>query len=232
LGVLTASAIICAALAAVLFFRPKPDGKQTPNPPLKIAAMDISQFRGQEATLLGDVVKTTDPVHATDSVQISATLSAPGYAYLIAFNPDGSEQLCYPEDPELAEVKYPQNKNAKSMTTAPTRGEHLRYPREQFFEPGIPGLQVFVLIASAEPLPPYSEWRAKFDTVPWKKVDGDVDQWRWEFDGQDFLRLPEKRGQRVERGSSPREFRDLCNFFSARSDIQAIRAIAFPVSKK
>jgi hypothetical protein len=171
-------------------------------------------------------------VFANDSVRVSATLSTPSYCYLIAFNPDGSEQLCYPEDPDLAEVKYPQNKNAKSMTTAPTKSEQLRYPREQYFEPGVPGLQAFVLIASSEPLPPYAEWRSRLDTIPWKKVEREVDQWRWEFDRQDFIRLPDDRGQRVDRGSAPREFRDLCNFLSGRSEVKAIRAIAFPVSKK
>jgi hypothetical protein len=118
------------------------------------------------------------------------------------------------------------------MTTAPAKSEKLRYPREQYFEPGIPGLQAFVLIASSEPLPPYSEWRSRFNAIPWIKAERDLDEYRWEFDGQDFARLPEKRGQRVDRGSAPREFRDLCNFFSGRTEVKAIRAIAFPVSKK
>jgi serine/threonine protein kinase len=232
LGVSLAAAVIGAALAALVFFRLTPDEKQIRNPPVKIAAMNIDQYRGQDATLLGDVLKTTDPVFANDSVRISATFNIPAYCYLVAFNPDGSEQLCYPEDPDLAEVKYPQNKNVKSMTAAPAKSEKLRYPREQYFEPGIPGLQAFVLIASAEPLPPYSEWRSKFDAVPWTKAERDLDEYRWEFDGQDFARFPEKRGQRVDRGSAPREFRDLGNFLSGRTEVKAIRAIAFPVSKK
>jgi serine/threonine protein kinase len=243
LGVLVAAGVVCAALAAFLFLWPRHDGRQIPNPPVKITGINVNHYRGQDATLIGDLAKamsfrgrasisSTATVHADDSVRVAATLSTPAHCFLIAFNPDGSEQLCYPEDPDLAEVKYPQNKNARSMSVAPPKSETVRYPREQYFEPGTPGVQAFVLIVSAEPLPAYAEWRSQLDSIPWQKVERDVGPWRWEFDGHDFTRIQGERGERVERGSAPREFRDLCNFFRDRPDVNVIWAIAFPVSKK
>ena len=52
------------------------------------------------------------------------------------------------------------------------------------------------------------------------------------FDGKDYTRFPSERGERVDRGAAPAEFRQLCEFFRARPDVTMIHAWAFPVTKK
>jgi hypothetical protein len=205
-------------------------GGKTPMAPVKIEEMTVRQYRDESATLIGNIAIGDRPIHVDDSVRISARLSAPGHFYLIAFNPDGSEQLCSPEDPDLTEVRYPEGKAAKSMTTAPSQNADIRVPRDKYFGLDIPGLQVFVLIASAEPLPPYAEWRSRFNAIPWAKTDSYKQSSRWEFDGQEFTEIGQPRVQ--ARGGPPKEFRDLCNFFQQLPNVQAVRAIAFPVTKK
>ena len=72
--------------------------------------------------------------------------SVPAYCFLIALNPDGTTQLCYPESP----------------TTAPpataTAIDYPPDPRSGFGLTDGVGTQVFVVVASAKPLPSYAEW--------------------------------------------------------------------------
>src|SRR5262249_60439519 len=104
-------------------------GPHPPGGPAKIESMTINQYRGESATLLGDISTTSQELLTTDSVRVSTKLKAPGYCYLLAFNPDGAEQLCYPEDPELPAVLYPGNKNAKSMELTPSKNVEFQFPK-------------------------------------------------------------------------------------------------------
>jgi hypothetical protein len=87
------------------------------------------------------------------------------------------------------------------------------------------------VIASAEPLPPYAQWRSGIGQIPWKPAAYDQ-PWRWCFDGQDLIRLPSERGRRVERGAAPRDFQQLCKFFQSHSPSGAVQALAFPVTQE
>ena len=74
---------------------------------------------------------------AVGTYDLEARLTAPGYCYLIALNPDGREQLCWPEDPAAPPpptqvIDYPQD---------PTMGFGLT--------DGV-GLQAFVLVVSRD----------------------------------------------------------------------------------
>ena len=91
-----------------IFVAAWPDNQDSPSPPgpLKLLDLDIQQFRGKQAEPHSDITATTEVVRA-DNRCVSAKLSRPAYCYLIAFNPDGTEQLCYPEDAEMAAVNYP-----------------------------------------------------------------------------------------------------------------------------
>src|SRR5262249_14246601 len=170
---------IAAAIGLALWFTEH--GKFPPGGPAKIEVMTVNQYRGESATLLGDISSTSQEILSTDSVRVSVKLKAPCYCYLLAFNPDGTEQLCYPEDPELPAVLYPRNKDAQSMTSSPPKAAEFRFPKDEYFEPGQQGLQVLVLIASSEPFPPYATWRSKAGSIPWKKTDSHDQPERWEF---------------------------------------------------
>src|SRR5262249_6697747 len=115
------------------------------------------------------------PIWEDDSVQIHATLSAPAYAYVIALHPNGQIQLYYPASdripPPLA-----------SRIDCPTQpDDHNRQVNKPLTD-GI-GLQAFVMVASADPLPPsgdgINEHRVR---PPWHPTSADAES-VWRFDG-------------------------------------------------
>jgi serine/threonine protein kinase len=94
-----------------------------------------------------------------DRVQMIARLSRPGYAYIIAFRPDGVAELCFPETDDVA----------PPLTDTP------RYPEagstNAFGLDNGTGLYLFAVVASERPLPSYQEWLAK-RTLGWKPATG------------------------------------------------------------
>jgi serine/threonine protein kinase len=196
---------------------PKPSEK-----PLEVTELHITHYRGKGATRLGDLQISPNVIHLNDDVRVAAELSVPAYYYLIAFNPDGQDQLCYPEDAE----------GRGAPTAVPEAQTVVRYPQEdsRVFVLDASGLQVFVLAASTKPLPPYAEWRSKVGAIPWKAVqEGGI--WRWQFDGREFKRLPLERGRIEPKEGPPRPLQDLCDFFKSLSEFEAIHIVAFPVVK-
>jgi CHAT domain-containing protein/tetratricopeptide (TPR) repeat protein/tRNA A-37 threonylcarbamoyl transferase component Bud32 len=190
--------------------------------PLEITELRVNHYRGKEGKLLGDIRHTAEAIKLNDSVRVYARLSAPAYAYLIAFNPDGSEQLCHPawEGDQLQEAR----------ATRPEPVTEVRFfPDDKgVFSLDSAGLQVFVLVTSTQPLPPYSEWRAGAGDIPWKPVSHGG-EWRWQFNGKEFTRLPLERGKHAERDAEPQALSSLCAFFSKRPEFEAFQVIAFPV---
>jgi hypothetical protein len=87
------------------------------------------------------------------------------------------------------------------------------------------GTQVFVVVVSSKPLPPFTEWSMSRANLPWKLQPMDT---VWEFDGRQFTR-------QIVRGD-PRRLSDLpqpvdaaCRALRAGPGVEAIRAVAFPV---
>src|SRR5205823_2155703 len=97
--------------------------------------------------------------HATrfgDGVSVEVLLSEPAYAYLLAFNPDGSEQRLWPAD----------------ETIPPQRTAALRFPAQAkdnllLNDDPAGGVQGFVLVASRQPLPSYRAWRQARGPAAW-----------------------------------------------------------------
>ncbi len=147
--------------------------------------------------------------------RVHVKLRAPAYCFLIAFNPDGEAQLCYPESPTIvppatAAFDYPEDSNQGFALTD-----------------GV-GTQLFVVVASSKPLPSYAEWSKSIGLLPWKPAAIDA---AWVFDGNRFDR-------HVERGN-PRPLSDLpqsvvatCRALQAAPGVEAIRAVAFPVKPR
>src|SRR5262249_22076513 len=90
-----------------------------------------------------------------DDLTIEAELSESAYSYLIAFQPDGKDELCDPDE-----------------DTPPERKIQPRYPpasqssRRCRLAEG-PGLHAFALVMSRAPLPPYGEWKRRHGPIPW-----------------------------------------------------------------
>lgn len=190
-----------------------PPAKPLPQP-LRIKAMSISHYRGPESQYLGDIGIGSVAACVDDDIRLHADLTRPAYCYLVALNPDGSEQLCYPEDraavPALIEkIDYP------------------RGPRAYFGLTDGVGFQAFVLVASQKPLPPYAQWRSQAGTLPWGRTN--PEDGTWCFDGARFDRLGETRGQVRERGGPPKAFAEVCQVLKTAPAIEQIRAVAFPI---
>ncbi len=222
---LIAASGLCLGLLAAALFGPRlwrsPESP-TPPPPLAIEEFRVNHFRGKQAKPLGDIRHTAEEVRVNDSVRVFARLGAPAYCYLIAFNPDGSEQLCYP----AWDGDRPQE--ARAVKPMPVTEFRFFPDDKSVFGLDAAGLQVFVLVASTRPLPPYAEWRSGAGQIPWKPISHGGDG-RWQFDGREFTRLPLERGKRAEREAEPQVLRNLCAFFRDRPELEAVQVIAFPV---
>ena len=126
-----------------------------PSPPVPVAikSMVVHHYRGRHAKDLGDL-RNSDKALVRDDVRVVAQLNRPAYCYLIAFNPDGTEQLCHPAfdgtDPLGARKVVP-----------PESNEVRFFPDDKgYFNLDSAGLQVFVLVVSAHPLPASAEANA------------------------------------------------------------------------
>jgi hypothetical protein len=139
-----------------------------------------------------------------DSFRVTANVSEPAHLYLIAYLPDGKSFLCYPDPP---------------AASAPAR--NLVYPREGLMRLNDPGLHVLVLLAARQPLPPYEHWRT--GSITWPKNDACA-AGAWKFDGQQFSVL--SRDLTV---APPVGFKEMCNVFAARREVDAVQAVAFSV---
>jgi hypothetical protein len=223
LAIAVASLFLVGGPLAWLAYQQSP---QNAPRPVTIADFRVDHYRDKGNTFIGNLDKSSAQIRELDDVRIAAELSAPGYAYLIVFNPRGAkdpEQLCYPED-ALGGFGSP--------TTAPEAKTKFQYPRATFtFQVEPVGLQAFVLAVSSKPLPPYQEWRAKVDKIPWPG-DKDVPYGRWCFDGNSFARIPRDRGRVESKEYVPKAFEELCRFFLSRPEFDSVQAIAFTVTNE
>jgi hypothetical protein len=205
-----------ATLAAIALFR-EPLRSEHPvnvaNSGELIVSMEVRHYRGRPADSLGTLGVNRFAARFGDDVRVLAKLGAPAYCYLLAFNPNGTEQLCDPAD------------NA----TAPSQSVVMDYPPGELDSFGLtdgPGLQAFVLLASRQPLPAYAEWRGRIQEIPWRPVEASG---VWRFDGARFEPLGSERGQVRQLADVPQPFVELCQFLQEWPGVDAIQALAFPV---
>jgi predicted Ser/Thr protein kinase len=187
--------------------------------PLRIEELRVDLHRSNSLVPAGPLGRAVFAGHyPEDDVRVQARLNQPAFCYLIALNPDGKEQLCFPADPSVrpspaAEIDFPPD---------PDSGFHL--------SDGV-GLQAFALVASRRPLPAYNEWRAGPDKLAWAHNDA-PDESVWRFNGEHFTAdsPPDDRGEiRPLSAGRPATFEVACRALKDRPGIEAIQALAFPV---
>jgi len=220
LAVLTGLLLLAAVFAVGLTFLPI-WAQPPPVVPLRVEALEVEVHRRipEPAKTLGRIgIDVFEGRYQDDDVRVHARLSAPAYCYVIALNPDGKDQLFFPEDPG---------------TPPPTRAQ-INAPADNFDGFGLTdgvGLQGVVLVASRQPLPAYAEWVKALSSLPWKP-DPSIGVWR--FDGERFDSAPEPehpRGPRRPLADAPKSFVETCRAFHSRPGIAAMQAVAFPVRK-
>src|SRR5262249_34180679 len=126
-----------------------------PTPPAEVSPVQIVRFdlehladRSGEDVEVGKLGEQSFAVQPDDAVTVDARLSEPAYSYLIAFRPDGVDEVFRPEDPE----------------TSPRKTQRPCYPPETkplgaYRLTDGSGLQAFALVVSRAPLPSYREWK-------------------------------------------------------------------------
>jgi hypothetical protein len=189
----------------------------------RIVAMKVEQYRdeGDQTKPIGTLGVDSPSAREKDLVQVSAKLDRPAYCYVIAFTPDGHDQLYYPPDrdvppPKSVEINYPADEGYLPLTNGA-------------------GLQAFVLVASNDPLPPYERWRAGLGAVPWQPTQADG-VWRSDGRGLELLAMADtarsrspERGGPIEPSQPPPALSQLQRFLATRPGVAAVQALAFPV---
>jgi hypothetical protein len=135
---------------------------QTPRP-LRIESLEVRHFgniNDKNERELGVLGRESFVCRVDDAVKLEAKLSRRAYAYLIAYRPDGTEQVCFPDKED----------ERPPLTDAP------RYPApesrdEEYALTEGTGLMAFVVVASSRPLPSYRDWRKQHGTSPWKHFE-------------------------------------------------------------
>jgi serine/threonine protein kinase len=203
---------LALGVAAALWWLRAPAGT------LRVVRFEVVPYRDVGSnTVALTVVGQTSPlshVQRDDYLKVKVELSEPAYCYLLAFNANGSEQLCYPF------------KADRDQPPAALAG--LTYPQGTTFfacDDGV-GLQAFVLLASRRRLPAYAEWKARVGALPWQATPG-AEGWRRV--GQSFEPLSGlPRGTEAAR-RVPRSLTDLCRILQERGGCDVLEAVAFPV---
>ena len=150
-----------AAIDGQAAAEPRSEARQTPPGILRVTRFEIPHFpklddktdNMRAAGLLG---RKSFTARLEDDVTVQAELSEPAYSYLIAFRPDGTDELCDPEDEDT-----PPARDQKPQYPPPTE-TNVRYRLSEGT-----GLYAFVLVVSREPLLSYREWKKRVGPMAW-----------------------------------------------------------------
>ena len=170
--------------------------------------------------LLGKKSFTT---RVEDDVTVQATLSEPAFSYLIAYRPDGTDELCEPEDEDTPPVR-----KSQPQYPPPSRS-HFRYRLSEGA-----GLNAFALVVSHAPLPAYREWKRRHGPTPWRAglpCDPGV-VWRDDTRGLQPLLADEPsrtRGKGATARDSGEPAATLANWLRGLPGVDAVAVEAFPV---
>ena len=186
---------------------------------LKIRHFDFARDELAGAVDNGHIGLTSPSAHINDDVAIEIELNQSAYFYVMALNPDGTTELCWPAD----ENAIPQD-TAKAICPSPDDVYGLTE--------GV-GAQAFVLFASDQPLPTFASWKATNGTIPWTKT-GDYDGGVWVFDKRSGFRPGITNSRRVSERSreTPKVFEQVCKYFSKKTGFENLAVVLFPVVER
>ncbi len=232
--VLGVFAILLALLVPAWAFWPRPahevlksDPKQAPQADLRITRFEITHFPMLDEKSYkkggGFLGRKSFTTRLEDDVTVQAELSEPAYSYLIAFRPDGNDELCDPDDEDL-----PPPRKRQPVYPPPAKSDE-RYRLSEGA-----GLCVFALVVSRQPLPSYREWKKQHGSMPWDAKlpcePGVV--WRDDDQGLQPFLADDPAGTRGKgakaRGSSGPAAK-LASWLRGLQGIDAVTLEAFPV---
>jgi hypothetical protein len=150
--------------------------------------LTVTHFRVDDAQvpeLVGTIGEHEASILFDDVVKLKVQLERPQFVIVVALNPDGSIQLCVPDD----------------ESDKPTATNSLEFPSESdlyFSLTDGKGQQAFLVLLSEEPLPAFRELRSKLEAVGWKT---NSQPGLWQFDGAQVRQMFPGR---VDRGTIKR----------------------------
>jgi serine/threonine protein kinase len=200
------------------------DSSQEPAPlptALKVLSLDVKHYAnvgGKFSKLLGVLGEDSFTTRREDWVTVQARLSRPAHAYLIAFRPDDTAELCFPgsesEPPPLTDrPRYPL---LGDDVIGLTEGE---------------GLAVFAAVVSSQALPAYKSWRPPGPS-PWKRHPAlpGVVLWQEDAGVQGWTEThPRSKGQKLPGRAGLAELTD---WLRRGPQVEAVAAIGFAVAPK
>ena len=248
--VLGAAAVLLALLVPAWAFwpgsaRPLPDGpgraiagretteprsepKQPPQADLRVTRFEIPHFPKLDAKhfdprRVGTLGRNSFAAREDDEVTVRAELSEPAYAYLIAFRPDGTDELCDPDDEDT-----PPPRKQQPLYPPPAKSDE-RYRLSEGA-----GLHAFALVVSREPLPSYREWKQRIGPMAWAARLPCEPGVVWRDDGQGLQPLladdtAGTRGKGVKARGSGEPAAKLASWLRGLPGVDAVTLEAFPV---
>jgi hypothetical protein len=182
--------------------------------------LDANRFDPSRVGILG---RRSFVTREDDEVTLRAELSEPAHSYLIAFRPDGTDELCDPDDED----------------TKPPRKQQPLYPPpaksdERYRLSEGAGLHAFALVVSRAPLPPYREWKRCIGPMPWAAKLPHEPGVVWRDDGQGLQPLladdpAGTRGKGIKARGSGEPAAKLANWLRHQPGVDAVTLEAFPV---
>jgi serine/threonine protein kinase len=186
--------------------------------PLQVEKLRVFLFKNTPTKLEGPYELGSNAFAARfeDRVHLNAEFSEPLYFFLLAFNPDGKEQLCRPSNPRQP----------------PEREDRLDYPAagaDFCLNDGV-GLQAFVLLASRQPLPAYDAWKAQRSASVWRTLPA-RNEVVWRGDGKRLQRVTRGGDQRGQEVTMPEAalLAELCEQLRQAPGVEALAVAAFAV---
>jgi hypothetical protein len=147
-------------------------------------------------------------------------LSELAYCYLIAYRPNGTEELCFPE----------RDSEPPALTNQPGYGSVTDNVAYNLTE-GV-GLEVFMLVVSRKRLPAYTEWRTARGASPWRSTPA-LPGLVWRYDGEELIPYTEAiaagqrgKGREIQGGGLVGQ---LAAWLRQAPDIDTVAGIGFPV---
>lgn len=211
--------LIGAAIALMfaiywLLLRESPQDSERNTTPMQVS-WNLKHWAKEKDGWSGTPLFQTGKPQVGDGLSIEVNFSSPAYCYLIALNPDGSVDLCWPGEQEGTPRSAP---------------EPLKYPEadnEMFaFEEGT-GQQAFLLVYSSVELPSCEEWLEDVGKLEWDSSD--FGRWYWRDNELVSAYSSEERGGPKEvPGTS--QFYEVCKHIEGMSEDVDVYGVSFPVT--
>lgn len=189
--------------------------------PIEVEAFEVrhERFDGVLYNMpLGMIGPESDAALLGDEVTLRATLSRPGYAYLLTLDTDGTATLRSPASPGVP----PQRLENILFPADPTATYHLSDG---------PGLQGFLLVVSDDPLPAWNEYAARHGSPTWAALS-DLPSAVWVYDGLAvgaYAQGGATRGEIRPRSGVPQPVADIVAWAAPQKGKTTARMVAFPV---